>query len=362
MKRSDKVSCGIFVTCIPSMLLKGAVLGPPVVLYNVASRFQCHKVAKVLEYVMYSGSYVLNKLELAWITLLSILSSPWSSMRRWRRNRPVVETLEDNIGKIEPEWGQLSYNVYNAQQKEGFSEVCLKLLVMFSCLPTIRHCFLNNPWLFDYKLYYTNQESPRITNSDGLSNVVFSYIGDPKYLIELERNCGEWSIDEIGFTPNYFNCKKDRVLDWNNMGLQIGAYFATNIYLDTVLKDPESIQAMIKGRQKSHPSTTIASSQHRVHRCVNLYRLQVRYDSVLDPLDRVKILDLVVPYKSMYHIVTGRVEANVKDYQIIEHPMFCLTHDGLVMTSLWNSINNLFTNYVMKYLAHCASHGGQLSP
>jgi len=353
LERNDKNSYLILAMFAPSILLKTLILIPPTTLFTIFSKYQYHGIAKWLEYALYSTSYTFNKLEWYCIIFLSLLASPIKGWQNLQKNQKIIQYFQDDIGGTNrAEWGQLSYNLYNASQKEGFTEVGAKLLAMFTLLPTYRHCFLNNPVLFEYQLYYTNQMSKRIENSEHLSKIVFSYIGHPEYLEKLEKDCGEWNMDDIGFTPSYFNHTEDQLIDYSNMGLQIAAYYATNINLDTVIKTPEQLQHTLENQLAARPETTIAHSEHSLHQHAKEQGLNMKYEVSLDTRDRVKVLDLVVPYYSFYHCVTGRVEANVADYQIIEHPMICLTHNGREMQRMWNAVNKLFNEFVMEYLSH----------
>jgi len=82
----------------------------------------------------------------------------------YQNNAKVIEFLRKNVTADDIKYEQLPENVRNAIEKEGFGEVAIKMISMFSILPTYRHAFLNNPFLFEYQMYLTNQESKPFAN------------------------------------------------------------------------------------------------------------------------------------------------------------------------------------------------------
>jgi hypothetical protein len=92
------------------------------------------------------------------------------------------------------------------------------------------------------------------------------------------------------------------------------------------------------------------NQNHPIYKKLESEKINIVHNVPFNAEDRYQFLDLVVPYDSLYHVVTGKVEANVRNKNIVEHPMLCLYHDGTVMVYTWDVINDLFTNKVMKYL------------
>jgi len=182
-----------------------------------------------------------------------------------------------------------------------------------------------------------------------MSKIVYSYLTDPSYiqLQESKLNDPNVKIDNIEFTPNYHNEQNDKIVDHNNLGLQVAGKYTTFIYLETINKNPKELCDSITNNITNE---TIMHADHEIYRKLKKEEINVVHNVQHNEDSRYKFLDLVVPYDSMYHVVTGKVEANVTNKNVVEHPMLCLYHNGAVMKFTWNVINDLFTNHVMVYL------------
>lgn len=279
----------------------------------------------------------------------------------------------------------LSQNIRNAVRKEGLFEVFAKMVVMFSVLPAYKAAFLNNPYLFKYEIYLTNQETKPFSDTDNdevqnMCDCVFSFIGDPTYILSQNKNKSD--IDAIGFTPNYFNNVDDlNFEDHNNIGLQVGTKYTTNLYLESIHKSPEELKKCVlettssgaNKRCKHQPNFSsvmtrknpfyldvVASYTDAAERdtdtdadeepvVVNFNEVVSRHEEE----NRIPVLSLVIPYSSFYHPVSGKVEVNIRNGRIVEHPMLCLYHQGAVMKWTWECIEDLFNLRVMKYMDEC---------
>ena len=363
LKWRDKASYLIFAASSPWILLKTSLFAVPTAVYTFVVWMKWHKTASSFESAIYRTANVINKIEWYPIMFLSYLLNWRKAKQNYRNNANVISYLEHIAPSNQKIMiGQLSHNLTNAAKKEGWLEVYLKMLTMHSFLPTYRHIFLNNPFLFEYKLVFTNQMTEPTKNQTCLPHILFSYIGDPEFLLKLESNCGQWNIDKLGFTPNYFNNTQDTIIDHNNMGLQIAAYCATNIYLDTIIKTPEELAIQLQHNTSTlspSPPSSLGQIGHTYFNDALSSNIPIKYLRPLDSRRRIPFLNLAVPYQSHYHFITGVVEANIvldTKGQIIEHPMLCLYHDGIQMEYLWTSINNLFDHFVMGYLTHSTNH------
>lgn len=110
--------------------------------------------------------------------------------------------------------------------------------------------------------------------------------------------------------------------------LHVAEKYTTFIFLETINKTPEKLQdAIING--KTNP--TIMSKNHEIYTKLENEDINIVYNLQNDDRARFKILDLVVTYDDMYHVVTGKVEANINGRNQVEHPMLCLYHEGYIM-------------------------------
>ncbi len=345
MRYSDIVSWIAAILSIPLVLLKGILLSIPTLTFVVASKLKCDTFANLNLKLLLKMSNFINIIEKYWIYLISIIFYP-KGIFNYQKNKKIIDFLRENADAKEVKYEGLPNNVRDAIEKEGFGEIVAKMIAMFSFLPTYRHAFLNNPFLFEYEMYLTNQESEKFSNEEKMCKLAYSYITDPCYIIKEEKTKGE-DVDSIGFTPNYYNDPYDKIINYNNIGMQVAGYYTTFIYLDTINKTPEELYNSIKDKKINE---TIMSEEHPIYQKIKDLDISLVHNVPFNSKDRFKFLDLVVAYDSLYHVVTGKVEANIQDGNIIEHPMLCLYHNGAVMVYTWNVINDLFTNRVMKFL------------
>ena len=188
----------------------------------------------------------------------------------------------------------------------------------------------------------------RFIDVDVMCRIFYAYINDPCFILQCDR---DRHIDDIGFTPNYSNDTNDSTLDYDNFGLQVGSKTTTLISLETIYKSAECLIDEIKTKTSS--GTSIMCSSHPIYKVIeeDENRIEIEHIVEFDNERRHCVLDLVVPYDSYYHLVTGKVEANIRDGSIIEHPMLCLYHDGQMMTRMWRQVESLFRDNVMGYLS-----------
>jgi hypothetical protein len=348
MKYSDVVSWIAVIFSIPIVIAKFILLAIPTLTFVIASKLNCNTFANLNLKLLLKISKVFNIIEKYWIYLISIIFHPVKSYTNYKNNKKIIEFLRENVNNKEVKYEQLPENVRNAIEKEGFVEVVIKMLAMFSFLPTYRHAFLNNPFLFEYELYLTNQESPEFKNIEKMSKIIYSYITNPCYILEIERNNDDIiNIDDVGFTPNYFNDPHDNIINYDNAGLQVAKYYTTFIYLETINKSPEEL---LKSIQNDNCNLSIMNKNHDIYQNIKNVDIKINHHVNFCDKKRYQILDLIVPYDSLYHVVSGKVEANVQNNNIVEHPMLCLYHKGVIMVYTWNFIDDLFKNRVLKYL------------
>jgi hypothetical protein len=354
MKYSDVVSGLVAVLSLPFTILKGVLVSLPTLSFVTASNCECDTVATCSLYVSLGISWIINTIEKYWIYLLSNIFYP-CGICNYMKNKKVIDYLRENVTRNNTNYNQLSHNARNAIAKEGFCEIFLKMISMFTILPTYKHAFLNNPFLFEYEMYLTNQETKPFNNKEKMSKILFSYITDPEYVQLEEKKDGavEIQIDDIQFTPNYFNNSKDNTIDYNNIGMQVANKYTTFIYLETIKKDHKELYEAITNKKTDK---TFMNPDHEVYNTLKDGDINIVYNVPNDNEERYKFLDLVVEYDDMYHPISGMVEANVRSGNVVEHPMLCLYHDGSVMKYTWDVINDLFTNRVMKYLKQLDSN------
>ena len=346
MTYADVVSGVTAVLSIPFVVLKGAILSLPTLSYVTATNCECDKFADMNLSLLMGTSGVINTIEKYWIYGLSLLFYPFGYCN-YQKNEKIINLLRENVKTENVNYSQLLTDVRNAIKKEGFWEVTIKMLSMFSILPTYRHAFLNNPFLFEYEMYLTNQQSKPFKDIDKMTKIIYSYLTDPTYILleESKKNSKDISVDDIGFTPNYYNNTNDMNLNYSNVGMQVAGKYTTLIYLETINKSPtELYNAIVTGKMNN----TFMHANNPIYETFK--DINIVYNVKPDEKDRYKFLDLVVPYDCMYHVVTGKVEANVTQDNQIEHPMLCLYHNGATMKWTWDVINDLFTNNVMDYL------------
>jgi hypothetical protein len=342
----DFVSYVAFGLSIPFVLVKAVVTALPTLVTVVLAKFGLNRSSEAAFTVVKTAADGLNAVEKYWIYGVSALLYP-KSYSQYLENCSVVNFLNHHVTNSDhPKARGMPANVRNAIAKEGFWEVTWKMVAMFSFLPTYRHAFLNNPLLFRYQLYLTNQATEAFVDRRKMCQIMFGYINDPTFLLRSDGT-SELSLDQIGFTPNYSNDGSDFVIDYDNYGMQLGGQYATLIYLETLHKSPEELQ---KALDEGQTSSSIINADHPIHRLIGQEGLEMVKFRDFDSRRRCGVLDLVVPYDDYYHVVTGKVEANIVDGSVIEHPMLCLYHDGHLMTYTWSLIEALFSDRVMRYL------------
>lgn len=347
MKYSDFVSFLIIIMMIPSMTIKLSVNLIPISIAVLCAKHNKDKLSNLCLTFNRKYSNLHNNVERKISHGLSLVLSPISSYKRYKKNKKIIKFIKDHVNRLDDDlikYEKLPSNIRYAIQKEGGWEVWFQMLVMFSILPTIKHTFMNNPFLFDYQLYLTNQSSEEFTNQEKMCHLLFSYINDPAFIFKFDP---DKKIDQISFTPNYYNDPTDNIVDNNQIGLQISTYFSTLIYLDTLNKNGASLYQDIIDRNYDQ---TIMHQTHPIYQEIESSEIQLFNNVGFDSEQRVKLLDLILPYDHHYHIITGFVEANIAGNNKIEHPMLCLYHQGSVMVKFWNSINDMFENDVMVYL------------
>lgn len=347
MKYRDLVSYVNFALSIPFVAIKVAIISIPVVTTVLLSYFGYDKPAATNFGLTKWLADKINTVEKYWIYLWSILLNPVDSYRNYKKNKKVIKFLRENVNKDELKNSGMPGNFRNAVKKEGLWEVTLKTILMFSILPTLRHSFWNNPFLYGYKLYLTNQSTSRFEHPDNMCQIIYAYINDPGFILNADRNM-PLHLDHIGFTPNYSNDVADTVINYDNYGLQIGSKINTLIALETMYKSPQHLLETIE--QQSDFDNSIMSPLHPIYHKLEEEGIELINKANFDNENRYIVLDLVVPYDDYYHLVTGKVEANIRNNEIIEHPMLCLYHDGQIMTKTWSLIEGLFNDRVMKYL------------
>ncbi len=367
MKYSDFVGYVSFVLSLPIVAIKLVVTTVPTIITVVLSYFKYEKAAANSFVVVKGVSDVFNTIEKYWIYIWSIiLYSPWSgaSYRNYKQNVNVISFLRENVRGNRLKVIGMPENLVFAIQKEGLFEVCWKMIFMFSILPTFRHAFLNNPFLYRYKLYLTNQSTEEFKPNDieNMCRLVFSYINDPS-AIKINDHKLDIQLDDIGFTPNYSNDLDDIVVDYDNYGIQVGGKITTLIRLETLektshelyqtIQDQDQDQTIQDQDQMSSNIVSIMSKTNPIYKQIkdNYNDIEIHHNVEFDTQSRVGILDLIVTYDDYYHLVTGKVEANIRNGNIIEHPMLCLYHDGDIMVKTWILIDSLFNERVMRYLS-----------
>lgn len=345
MNYSDVVSFLVFFLMLPSVLIKLSINSIPVALAIYCAKHHHDRLCNFFLTTSRWYSNVHNTIEKGISHGLSAILHPVRSFKNWRKNRKVIKFLRDNArSKNKVQYKHLPSNIRFAIQKEGSWEVYYQMLMMFSLLPTIRHVLINNPFLFEYQMYLTNQTSAPFTDQQKMCQILFSYINDPAFIFQYDC-CRQ--VDEVQFSPNYHNDLTDHVIDHNQIGFQISTYFSTLIYLDTVRKSGEALYQDLSDK-KCDPC--LMHQDHPIYQQLEQTDLKMWNRIGFDPDDRVKLLDLIVPYDHHYHLVTGMVEANIRNGNQIEHPMLCLYNDGLVTREFWNAINSVFEDNVMVYL------------
>ena len=360
MRYSDLVGYVTFALSLPLVIVKAVVTCIPTVATVVLSYFGYDKQATAGFALAKGIADKVNTVERYLIYLLSILLNPFESYQNYRKNRKVVDLLRKNVKTGDLKRGGMPVNLRNAVMKEGWWEVSWKLIAMFSILPTFRHSFWNNPFLYSYRLYLTDQSTARFNDSDVMCRVFYAYINDPSFILRQDRD-KPLRIDDIGFTPNYSNDVTDNKLDYDNYGLQVGGKTTTLLSLETLYKSPEQLLEALK--RESYSSQSIMYSTHPVYTEIKEADIGIDKMVEFDTARRHVVLDLVVPYDDYYHLVTGKVEANIRDGCIIEHPMLCLYHDGQMMVKTWSLIEGLFRDNVMGYLSqYGGSNPSPLTP
>lgn len=334
---------------LPFILTKTTLTFIPVGLAVVSSKFSYKRMASMGFQIAKTSADLFNCIERYWIYLLSILMYP-IGLKNWKKNQSIIKFFRNNVKRSRPSSQQIMTNIKYAIAKEGMFETYWKMIVMFSGLPSFRHSFLNNPFLFEYNLYLTNQTTQPFNNTEKMTNLIYAYITDINNIdVDLVYN-QQQSIGDIGFTPNYYNDPNDNIRNYDNYGLQIGGNTSTLIYLETINKTPQQLLTAIENQMNI--SNSIIYKDHPIYQEIvdNNYQLIKRESVDFDTKKRFGILDLVVEYDDYYHLITGKVEANVQEGNIIEHPMLCLYHQGNQMKSIWKRIDKLFIDDVMGFL------------
>jgi hypothetical protein len=342
-KYSDYASYITFGSCIPFIIVKSTLFAlPTFAISHLSNKGYINASNNIFNLTLKSANCI-NIIEKKWIYFLSNILYPYYGYINYKNNLGVIKFLENNIPNSELNYDLMSTNIKYATQKEGSNEVFIKLLLMFSILPTCRHSMLNNPYLFKYQLYLTNQESCEFNDIKKMCKCTFGYVNNPDFILSIDK---KKYIDDIGFTPNYPIMEKDNIINHNNVGLQVAGKYTTMLNLDYIHKNYEQLYDSILNKKYND---SFMHSSHPIYNQINK-NIGLIKNVNNDELPRNSILNLSVKYDDMYHVVTGLVEVNIKNNNIVEHPMLCLTHDGSFMNYCWDHINDLFTNRVMKYL------------
>jgi len=341
---TDFISFICIICSIPLIILKFILLFIPTLFLVSLSIYNCNNLSTCFFITSYGLSFIINKIEKYLILFISILFYP-IGLINYYNNYPIISFFRNNITSSNIKYYQMHRNIINACEKEGFCEVFIKILVMWSFLPTYRHAFLNNPILFEYKMHLTNQQTQpySIYNITEICSILFSYIN------KINLNIHDHTIDNIGFTPNYSINIYDKVLNYDNLGLQVCGIYTTIIHLEYIYKKVIDLFYAITNNKYSK------SIMYRSHPIYNyIYAIKnIKCDFIpfeTNITSRINVVDLLVDYDDMYHVISGKVEVNIANGNIIEHPMLCLTHDGYVMQYVWNHIDYLFNNKVMVFL------------
>ena len=345
MNYSDFVAFFIIFVLVPSIIVKASVNLLPLALAVICAKRKKKKLSNFFLKVSRKYSDFHNSVERGIAHGLSCLLHPVRSFKNYRKNKKIISFLRKNVKKGDPVmWENLPTNMEFAIQKEGSWEVFFQMLSMFSVLPTIRHAAINNPFLYEYKMHITNQYSESFTDQEKMCKILFSYVNDPAFIFKYDI---EKRIDHIQFSPNYYNEVGDHIIDYNQIGLQISTYFSTLIFLDTLNKSGKGLLSDVVDQNYDK---SLMHRDHPIYSTLKQYDLDLWNKVQFDDANRVMLLDLVVPYDHHYHLVTGKIEANITDDNRIEHPMFCLYNNGYVTRKFWDAINELFQNNVMEYL------------
>ena len=350
--KNDYISFFIFIIFLPIILLKIILFSIPTFFLVLFSYFSQDFIGLIFFRFMYLTNLIIVPIENLLITILSItLYGVIVPLFNRYQNGPIIDFFEKNLVLQKVEFQQLPYNIRTSIPKEGVFEIYYKILLLFSCVPIVRHIFITNPYLFRYKFYLTNQVTLPFENAQQMCNSIFEFTNTGKKFLENEKN-NIMSMDNINFTANYYNNKNDRIDDKNNLGLQITKRTALFLHLETCYK---SGQEMFDNFNKGN-HVGINTVMHPNHpwkekiRNITTEKLIINPDTPESTIPRYKAIDLIVPYNSYYHFITGLVEVNAQETKILEHPMLGLYHDGYLCKNSWKWINDLFNHRVGTYL------------
>lgn len=346
MKYVDYLSIGIFASLLPKILFRLSI--NMILCGGIIITRKMAKVSSGLIYITTKINNIINIIEKYWIYILSIIFY-YKSLSNYSNNTKIIKYLRCKMPQSKINTTELVTNINNAINKEGIFEVYLKLCGMYSYVSPYKHTFFTNPFLYDYSLYMTSHQTDSFIDIKKMCELGFSFIGDGYYIKTQEKT----SIDDIGFTPNYYNEPIDRLMNYDNIGLQVGSLSTGMILLETICKNPEELIYKIKNKKYN---VSIRNFEHDIHREILQNHFDIEYHVYPDIDNHIKVVDLIAPYDWDYHVITGFVEAGVMcltnpaNY-VLEHPMICLYHDGYIMTKFYDDLNELFNIKVMKYMS-----------
>jgi hypothetical protein len=330
---------------LPSILIKTTINSIPLALAVYCAKKGHDRLSHWLLTACRKYSSLHSSIEKGISHGISAVLHPVRSFKNWRKNRKVIKFLRQHARpQSEVQYQHLPSNLRFAIQKEGAWEVYLQMLSMFSVLPTIRHVFINNPFLFEYQMHLTNQTSPEFADQEKMCQILFSYVNDPAFIFQYDP-CRK--VDQVQFSPNYHNDPTDYVVDHNQIGLQISTYFSTLVYLDTLNKSGTGLHQDLINHDND---PCLMHREHPIYSQLEQSDLTMWNRIDFDPDPRVKLLEVMIPYDHHYHLVSGIVEGNIRNGNRIEHPMLCLYNSGYVTRRFWNAINSVFQDNVLIYL------------
>ena len=343
MKYNDAVSFIIFIMMVPSIALKASLFAIPITITVLSAKAKNQQLTKTIFHHILRASNAINLTEKYLIYLLSLILYPYGIIN-YLNNQKVINFFRKHVNKSDVHYDEVVNDIQNYLNKGYLLELIAKMTSMFSFLPTYRHALLNNPFLFEYCLYLTNQVTKPFSDTKKMCQILMSYMFNPSYLLQRHSKV---DFESIGFNPNYFDNVTDHIVDHNNLGMQTCGKYTTFIYLDSLRKTSDQLCKDVKNHQYNE---TIMSSTHPIYEEIAKNKIKLVHNVPFSEISRTKSTDLVVCYDDMYHPVTGIVEVNIWNENIVEHPMLCLYHDGYNMVYIWNVINELFTNHVMAFL------------
>lgn len=353
MKYIDIIAYFIFILCFPFILCKLLIiLLYPFVFIFIKTRI--NTFAYYIFKIITTYCNIINYIERLYIYILSICLYPYGIVN-YINNRSIIEFFNKHTttaSRIKED--EIIQNIINAQLKTDMYNIIKKMFIMYVGLSTYKYCFYNNPFLFYYKIQLVNHTTKPFQDIKIMCNIIDSYITNNQYVISKQNSLhitNTYStIQNTTFIPNYYNDITDFKHNYNNVGLQITNSTATLLYLETIVKTHFKLYENLKSQ---HFNISICDTAlHPIYNDIYRNNLTDRFINRTTTINakRVSFIDIVIPYIHNYHMITGIVEVNVRDDNIIEHPMLCLYHNGYIMSSTWETINTLFNTEVSNYL------------